>query len=329
MYIRYVHYYYSLDTYSSGSLGVVTCGDETLTSCRVFSSFYSLSSSSMISRATILGLTTAAVVGGTLYSYINNTYLDTSDPLLAHLPHPLHHQSIFAQKSNIFNTVFIKKAWGWTSLAFLALWLTSPPQHKSRNALAKWIIATCIWGSFVMWFFGPGLFDRLWVASGGECLVLLPDGHDPSVLKVPLEYCMLQSTVSPQTHPNLFASAVGADRIEPLWKARARIYRGHDVSGHIFLLTLSILFLHDQLQPAWRNLASGRFSNPPIYKAVVAFSTLLMSLWLFMTLTTSVYWHSPLEKLSGLVIGLGGFVITQLPSRLQNSEDSSQTWKED
>ncbi|GJJ06621.1 hypothetical protein Clacol_000814 [Clathrus columnatus] len=253
----------------------------------------------MITRSTILTLISVAVFGGTLYSFINHTYLDTSDPLLAHLPHPLHTKTIFAQRSNVFNTVFVKWAWAWTSLAFLSIWVTSPAEQRTREKWFKWAATTYVWGSFVLWFFGPGLFDRLWVASGGECMIRLPDGHEPAILKIPSEYCVSRSIISPQTHPALFTSFMESNTIQATWKTSAKLYRGHDVSGHIFLLTLAVLFLHDQLQPAWRTITSGRLSNSLPYKVAVAFSTLLMSLWLFMILMTSIYWHSPFEKLSG------------------------------
>lgn len=294
----------------------------------------------MLSRTTILTLISAAVIGGTLYSLITNTYLDTSDPLLAHLLHPLHHQTIFAQKSNVFNTVFVKKAWGWTSFAFLIVWLTSPSEQRTSDEWLKWGAATWVWSSFVLWFFGPGLFHRVWIASGGECMIRLPDGHEPTILQVPPEYCVSRTLISPQTHPGLFTSIVEAN-IAPTWKTSAKIYRGHDISGHIFLLTLSVLFLHDQLQPAWKTLAFRRY-NSSQYKVAVGFATLLMSFWLFMILMTSVYWHTPFEKLSGLgmsclactlldtvlirfqVVGIAGFALSQLPSRLQTRDMQSR-----
>lgn len=253
------------------------------------------------SRTTILGLISIAVLGGTLYSVINHTYVDTSDPLLTNLPHPLQHQSIFARKSNIFNQLFIKKAWGWTSAAFVLLWVASPSEYRSVKSWMKWGVATAIWGTFVSWFFGPGLFQRVLVASGGECVVALPpsssDDH-PVILSLPAEYCYSRTIISPQTHPALFTTSFLANSNDG-WTGQPKIFKGHDVSGHIFLLSFAALFLHDQLVPAWRLLATNRPTSP-LYKTAVGVTSILLSLWILMCLTTSVYWHVPFEKLTGL-----------------------------
>src|ERR1700722_16896824 len=138
---------------------------------------------------------------GTLYSVMFHTYLDTSNPLLANLPHPLHASHYFAAKSNPLNVYFIKKAWGWTSAAFLALWLTSPSSIRTGKRAFKWIAGTAAWMIFTMWFFGPAIIDRVIVASGGECIVNIPTGDH---ISVPAEFCYTKSTISPSTHPHLF-----------------------------------------------------------------------------------------------------------------------------
>ncbi|KAF8532496.1 inositol phospholipid synthesis and fat-storage-inducing TM-domain-containing protein [Gautieria morchelliformis] len=265
-------------------------------------------------RSALLALLSGAVLGGTLYSVLNHTYLDTSDPLLSHLPHPLHHQSIFAQRTNIFNSLFVKKAWGWTSAAFATVWLTSPPQTRSRQPWSRWAAATAVWGAFAAWFFGPSLLERLAVASGGSCVLHLPSDisdNPPVVHPVPLEYCSAKTIVSPSTHPALFPATLLAS-LDSAWMARPRLYNGHDVSGHIFLLTLSALFLHSQLEPAWKLISSPRPTSVPFKFAVVA-ATALFGIWLLMTLATSIYWHTPFEKLTGFALGLGGFALVQFP----------------
>jgi hypothetical protein len=70
-----------------------------------------------------LALLFVALTLGTAYSVFFETYLDTSNPLLAHLPHPAQDTSYFARKSNVFNTVFVKRAWGWTVGVSVALGL--------------------------------------------------------------------------------------------------------------------------------------------------------------------------------------------------------------
>jgi hypothetical protein len=240
---------------------------------------------------------------GTAYSIFASTYLDTSDPLLAYLPHPAHDHSYFARKSNIFNQLFVKKAWGWTSAAFWIVFLTGSGDRRSMNTTTgagrvwKWVIATLVWMGFTSWFFGPALLERLMAYSGGECVVAIPSpltGNAPTLVDVPLEYCHMKTTVTTDTHPHLFSSFLVPPPTD--FRGRPRLYRGHDVSGHIFLLTLCILFLTDQLSSAL--LPKPRFISQ--LHALAINSTLgLLAIWWWMAIMTAVYFHTPQEKLSG------------------------------
>lgn len=227
---------------------------------------------------------------GTVYSVKNNTYLDTSNPLLTHLPHPLHKSDYFASKSNILNVWFIKRAWGWTSFAFLFLWLTSPRRTQTLTRVVQWILASLAWLAFTSWFFGPALIERFIVLSGGECTVALPSG---AAFAVPHDYCFTKVRLSPVTHPALF----GAPWVLPEapWSTVPRLRRGHDVSGHVFLLTMSILFLADQLTPSLRTAVWPHRMHTWAVTATAG----LVAIWLFALGTTGVYFHTPLEKLTG------------------------------
>lgn len=263
---------------------------------------------------------TLTIFLGTVYSVQNNTYLDTSNPLLTHLPHHLHKTHYFASKSNYLNVVFIKRAWAWTSSAFFFLWATSPPQQRTYRRLVKWALGTAAWLLFTSWFFGPPLFERLIAASGGECTVLLPSG---AIFSVPNEFCFTKSTISPFTHPLLFASPFLLP--EGQWTAVPRMRSGHDVSGHIFLLTMSVLFLADELKPLLRSPSS---TWTPLHKYSVLYTSAMIAIWLFAIYTTSVYFHAPLEKFSGyrecryscptlsltiiIVLGIAGYALTQV-----------------
>lgn len=240
-------------------------------------------------RHTAFAAVTTIVLLGTAYSIKFNTYLDTSNPLLAHLPHPFSQSDYFASKSNFLNVYFIKKAWGWTSGVFLLSWFTSPPNARTKGRMFKWIIQTTAWVLFTIWFFGPALLERAAVASGGECLLTLPSGE---LVTVPHQLCYTRSTVSLASHPDLFTSSFAA--LPPGWGAKPRLRRGHDVSGHIFLLTMSILFLADQVRPSLR---AGGWSTLH-YTSIIA-NLSLICVWLLASYTTSIYFHSPSEKISG------------------------------
>ncbi|KAJ7178333.1 inositol phospholipid synthesis and fat-storage-inducing TM-domain-containing protein [Mycena crocata] len=257
-------------------------------------------------RLAFVGLSTIVLLG-TAYSVLYNTYLDTSNPLLTHLPHPLSKSHRWASKGNPLNVYFIKQAWGWTSAAFLLAWSTGSPSTRTAQRLARWLTATAIWLTFTAWFFGPALIERIVLASGGECMVSLPSGD---AIALPAEYCHTRVAVSPATHPTLFANTESFVLPEE-WRATPRLRKGHDVSGHIFLLTLSVLLLAQQLGPSF---ALTRWSTS--HTVAVCANMVLIGIWLFASGTTSVYFHSPGEKITGYLLGLACFVLAQIPGNL-------------
>lgn len=282
---------------------------------------------------------TAIVTFGTIYGAVYDTALDTSSPL-SYLsnpssthPHHAHtridgHTGYLAQKHNIFNTYFVKKAWGWTTAAFLGMFLSSPPTLLNpTRRLARYAMSTVVWSLFTAWFFGPGVFDRLNVLSGAECLVRLPDdvsiptsaegvSTDGKYVHVPADYCHQRTVLTSSSLPELQSALAGAasvagNTVLETYKLRPKLYRGHDISGHLFLLTLSTLFLVNQLTPSVKLLFPSLFpspSRPPTSKAElpttlhvysVYFGLALTALWMFMALTTSVYFHTVGEKVTG------------------------------
>jgi hypothetical protein len=267
---------------------------------------FELLMSNSIQTPIVYGLS-AIVVFGTAYSVLYGTYLDTSNPLLTYLPHPLSGTHYFASKKNFLNVYFIKKAWGWTSAVFLFSWFTTPrPRHQGQNQgagatrlqrLATWLLLTGIWITFTNWFFGPAILERVAAASGGECI--LP-GPGNTHLVVPNEYCFTRSTISANSHPHLFENFLtvngGNFAADVVMKGVPRLRKGHDVSGHLFLLTMSILLLTEQLQASFK--AGQRFWSQ-LHQASVLANALLIVVWLFASATTSVYFHSPFEKLTG------------------------------
>lgn len=243
-------------------------------------------------------LLTAIVLFGTVYSVVYNTYLDTSNPLLTHLPHPLHKTHYFASKANVVNVLFSKRAWGWFSAAFFALYLTSPPNTRFRERLYKYFAETLVWLLFTGWFFGPSLLSRLTVSTGGECVLHLPSG---APVTVPENYCYSKSTISPETHPSLFAASLALPAGS--WSQVPKLRRGHDVSGHVFLLSMGILFLAEQLNICLEYYRRNARDKEPetsryhTFAVLFAFSVVLVAF--FALWTTSVYFHTPLEKLTG------------------------------
>ncbi|KAI0311696.1 inositol phospholipid synthesis and fat-storage-inducing TM-domain-containing protein [Amylostereum chailletii] len=254
-------------------------------------------------RLLILALTFFTVLHGTQYSIRHETYLDTSNPLLTSA-HPLTATHYFASKHNPLNIIFLKRAWGWTTLAFLPVLLTAPNRRIRR--VFQYILATASWAAFTTWFFGPALIERVIFLTGGECVLHVPGGDESQYLPVPEEYCFGHERISYDTHPHLFSSIVPASL--DIMPTMPRMRRGHDISGHIFLLTLSCLFLGDQIR---QSLARRTWSAA--HGWALGGAGAVLALWLFSLWVTSVYFHTPAEKVSGFVLGVATFGITQVP----------------
>ncbi|KAG2353663.1 hypothetical protein BDR07DRAFT_1432501 [Suillus spraguei] len=152
---------------------------------------------------------------------------------------------------------------------------TSHPRTVHR--VFKWGVETTIWLVFTSCF-------------GGECTVSLQSG---AAFTVPYEYCFTRTAISQETHPFLFVGSFAESSAEPsLWGSDdrltviPRLRKGHDVSGHVFLLTMSVLFLVDQIRVSLR-----------------------AKTW---SLAHALYFHSPFEKFTGYLLGVAGYMVTLL-----------------
>lgn len=279
-------------------------------------------------RYVALAALTSVVLFGTLYSVGYDTYLDTSNPLITAQPHHLHETDYFASKKNPLNVYFTKKLWLWITATFLFHFSTSPSAIRTKARFSQYLIATAVWLAFTSWFFGPPVFDRLTASTGGECVLHLPSG---AVLSVPSEYCYTRGPISPATHPALFPASLLLP--DGSWTGRARLRKGHDVSGHVFMLMMAALFLVDQLRLSFASAPAGRPSDSqwsPAHRWSVVFGGVVTLLSTFAIYTTSVYFHTPSEKFTGYseclstccpeycltsmaVLGVAGFALTQLP----------------
>ncbi|KAF9565558.1 hypothetical protein CPC08DRAFT_704537 [Agrocybe pediades] len=268
-----------------------------------------------IRRAALIALSSVLLIG-TIYSVSQNTYLDTSNPLLTHLPHKLSDTHYFASKKNPLNVYFIKKAWGWTTAVFLFSFFTSPPSIRTRDRVARYVTLTALWLLFTSWFFGPALIDRVTVYSGAECVYQTPSG---AVRTAPLELCYSKKHITPASHPALFgdlevdSAGIGQDSADLLalsegWRVLPRLRRGHDISGHVFMLTMATMFLADELR-ASLSVPRRVWSSAHVW--AVGVNVVMLGIWMFSVYTTSVYFHSPFEKFTGYLLGVAGYAVTQ------------------
>ncbi|EWC44025.1 hypothetical protein DRE_01377 [Drechslerella stenobrocha 248] len=200
--------------------------------------------------------------------------------------------SYFSRKSNIFNVLFVKRGWFWTTVAFLihVSTLRHPNAAQARvKALLRWGVATLSWIVVTQWCFGAPLMDRTFTLTGGTCQPA-HGVYSDSKFTIAIEQAFTS------------AACKGAG---------GRWDGGHDLSGHTFMLTHASLFLWAELLPRlmdgwWRGSLGARgFTLATMeWFGVHWFVWAILGLWWWMLLMTSVYFHTWPEKISGLLVGL-------------------------
>lgn len=208
----------------------------------------------------------ATLLLGTLFSVISPVARATGDPssrlpqssapLTPSLAADLHLSenpvNYFARKNNIFNIYFVKIGWLWTTVAFASLLLFQPAYRASSSlsqaqqqtrvrralqAFLRYSIATTIWYLMTLWFFGPSIFDRVFVVTGGKCEEVMERAGKMD----------LGGSRSAQVK-TLF-SAAACKAAGGAWNG------GYDISGHVFMLVLATAFL------AHEAVGAGAFSS--------------------------------------------------------------------
>lgn len=184
--------------------------------------------------------------------------------------------SIWANKRNPLNTYFAKLAWAWTTVVYVAALYSTISVRKPLAVIASFLryaAATMYWIAMTQWFFGPPLFDRLFVRTGGRCAF---SDERKAIGVLSLHTCRLEGGV---------------------WEG------GHDVSGHCFLLLHSALFLaEDVLVPLLTIATVRQQSTTRRITALVAGG--LIFVWLLMLYFTAKYFHGPRELISGALLGV-------------------------
>ncbi|MBW0526262.1 hypothetical protein O181_065977 [Austropuccinia psidii MF-1] len=228
----------------------------------------------------------------------------------------------FAKKTNFFNQKFVKLAWAWTGfmIGFHLLGFSNhhhthdhQTQHNSQSKhiskiIGSFIISTVLWILLTQWFFGSSLIERLLMITGAKCVPSLnqPISIEPLTDKsthFESSYCQRRWG---RRLPGLDQLTVSTHR--PYWTG------GIDISGHTFILSFSMLLILSSLQPSLRYIFQNH-NNQTIsrsYKISIYANLALLALWWWMILMTSLYFHGPVEKLSGLVFGTGSWWLTEL-----------------
>lgn len=178
-----------------------------------------------------------SVLLASLYSELHNErgLLTTRSRLPSSFTATLTTANYFANKRNIFNQWFVKQGWGWTTSAAIvylgsAQWDTMTTKDGKAmtkvglnlvGSLKKWFIASVYWYYLTQatWFIvgsGASVSHYLLTASGGKCT-------DYSTKKIVEGDCR---------------------------GAGLYFENGHDVSGHVFLLSFASLLLVTVISPS-------------------------------------------------------------------------------
>ncbi|GAA6061358.1 hypothetical protein JCM10212_005812 [Sporobolomyces blumeae] len=246
----------------------------------------------------------------------------------------------FADKRNGFNQYFVKRSWGWVTVLYafysLALFLSAPlvdvKQHKKPSSpsgarppaiqlsaaaktpfallttsLRRYLLSSLFWFYLTQktWFgttTGPSISHRILTSSGAICV--------PSSLS--------SANVGAALPGQAFASSSSA-----CTGAQGEYWRGgHDVSGHSFMMVHCSMFLFELVHPLLPSLFPRYFTSTslrtqprklPVAVKVAAYAALAtMALSWWMLLMTSLFFHSPPEKLSGVAFGVLGWWVGSL-----------------
>lgn len=209
----------------------------------------------------------------------------------------------FKDKRNLVNVVFVKRAWGWTTLLWAlymgAVWTYDSIPNRAERLKRHgrtFLGGTLVWFYMTQatWFFSfqPSLAHLILLYTGASCPLPSSEGDQGS------------------------------------WECRNEHGRnvwqgGHDVSGHIFILVLASILLLDTISPSLVRLFPSYFPPSSVDPAqerkttiaplplpikLATYATLaLVGIWWFMLLNTSLFFHHWTEKMSGLAFGVAGW----------------------
>ncbi|KAK6459374.1 inositol phospholipid synthesis and fat-storage-inducing TM-domain-containing protein [Scheffersomyces xylosifermentans] len=233
----------------------------------------------------------------------------------------------YNDKKNIFNQLFVKKGWAWTTLNLVIFYGIVLYREKSsgervqlvKKAVINYVLATIWWIFFTQWFFGMPIMDKIFVLTGGKCVIEESTSNNH-------RYIHLFQAIEDQIGKleSKYVTSYSCRKLKGNWEG------GHDPSGHVFLLVHSSLYLFLEVQPFWISWSYFKGTVITAYKNITqpnktigdkikTFKDLvvenpsvlvvkLIVLWWFMLFMTNIYFHSIAEKFVGLIFGYFGII---------------------
>ena len=204
-------------------------------------------------------------------------------------------QCYFSRKKNIFNVFFVKIGWGWTFMLVSGYIITLLMKHRidSKITYVKHIGRLLV--ETVFWFVCTSIFEIIESFSG---------------------YCIDKSELSKNACRN-----------------NGLLWSGFDISGHSFLLVFCILIINKELNRAkkFSTINNNQMTNNQAHiemeiicvfglevkekvidVVIELFSIaliMLMLLWEVMLFFTCAYFHNLIQKLVGLIVGVGSYYL--------------------
>ncbi|KAK4047146.1 hypothetical protein OIV83_005598 [Microbotryomycetes sp. JL201] len=256
----------------------------------------------------------------------------------------------FADKRNIINQLFVKSAWAWTTLAFVlhsaSTYLSTydaPAASPARISLSgpsrfavltvnvrRYLLATLYWYYLTQrsWFgmSYPSVSRYILMKTGATCVpsALSSSPNENANPMNQIDDIVSAFSSESSGHSEFGKACVGA---------RGEFWRGgHDVSGHTFMMVHTTLFLYQLIAPTlplvFPSLYKKSFSDkskttkttyspveqpaPLAVKLTTYFALAIMALSWWMLLMTSLFFHSPSEKMSGFMFAIGGWFVSNL-----------------
>lgn len=212
----------------------------------------------------------------------------------------------YTSRGNLINRYFVKLGWFWTISVYFNILFNKVKRGfmNKRLILISFLrvgIITAGWFIFTQWFFGLPIMDRVFIFTGGSC-TNISENRVPTHLK-----SLIYQSVS---NSKMFAS-------EMISSASCRLIRGswdggHDPSGHIFLLTISINLLVWETVVLWSNEFESLYhminqdfqglSSFILQPFIITIIFVLVEMMMFMM--TVIKYHTLIEQVGGFMAAI-------------------------